>query len=87
MHVPARGRSPRGQDKEWRDAEKHLLDSHTTTEDVSRIAAAADVRVLVMTHFIPGDDRITDDNWTEDVKNFAGKIVVAKDLMELKLPV
>ena len=66
---------------------KHLLDSHTTTEDVGRIAAAAGVKVLVMSHFVPGDF-VTDDNWTEDVKkNFAGKVVVAKDLMELKLPV
>jgi ribonuclease BN (tRNA processing enzyme) len=67
---------------------KHLLDSHTTTEDVGRIAAAAGVKVLVMSHFVPGDDPlVTDDNWTEDVKkNFAGKVVVAKDLMELKLP-
>ena len=68
---------------------KHLLESHTTTEDVGRIAAAADVKVLVLSHFVPGDDPlVTDDNWTEDVKkNFAGRIVVAKDLMELKLPV
>jgi ribonuclease BN (tRNA processing enzyme) len=68
---------------------KHLLDSHTTTEDVGRIAAAAGVKVLVMSHFVPGDDPlVTDDNWTEDVKkNFGGKIIVAKDLMELKLPV
>jgi ribonuclease BN (tRNA processing enzyme) len=68
---------------------KHLLESHTTTEDVGRIAAAAGVKVLVLSHFVPGDDPlVTDDNWTEDVKkNFSGRIVVAKDLMELKLPV
>ena len=68
---------------------KHLLESHTTTEDLGRIAAAAGVKVLVMSHFVPGDDPlVTDDNWTEDVKkNFSGRIIVAKDLMELKLPV
>jgi ribonuclease BN (tRNA processing enzyme) len=68
---------------------KHLLSSHTTTEDVGRIAAAAGVKVLALSHFVPGDDPlVTDDDWTEDVKkNFSGKIVVAKDLMELKLPV
>ncbi|GAC1345410.1 MAG: MBL fold metallo-hydrolase [Bradyrhizobium sp.] len=68
---------------------KHLLDSHTTTEDVGRIAAAAGVKVLVLSHFVPGDDPlVTDDNWTEDVKkNFSGRIVVAKDLMQLALPV
>ncbi|MFH0301375.1 MBL fold metallo-hydrolase [Bradyrhizobium sp. 31Argb] len=68
---------------------KHLLESHTTTEDVGRVAAAAGVKVLVMSHFVPGDDPlVTDENWTEDVKKtFSGRIVVAKDLMELKLPV
>jgi len=68
---------------------KHLLASHTTTEDVGRIAAAAGVKVLVLSHFVPGDDPlVTDDNWTDDVKkNFSGRIIVAKDLMELNLPV
>jgi ribonuclease BN (tRNA processing enzyme) len=68
---------------------KHLLESHTATEDVGRIAAAAGVKVLVLSHFVPGDDPlVTDDNWTGDVKkNFSGRIIVAKDLMQLALPV
>ena len=68
---------------------KHLLESHTATEDVGRIAAAAGVKVLALSHFVPGDDPlVTDDNWTADVKkNFSGRIVVAKDLMQLALPV
>ncbi len=68
---------------------KHLLDSHTTTEDVGRIAAAAGVKVLVLSHFVPGDDpEVTDDDWTRDVKkHFTGRIIVAKDLMQLALPV
>lgn len=68
---------------------KHLLDSHTTTEDVGRIAAAAGVKVLVLSHFVPGDDpSVTDEMWMEDVrKNFSGKIVLARDLMQLALPV
>ncbi|HEU0147814.1 MAG TPA: MBL fold metallo-hydrolase [Bradyrhizobium sp.] len=68
---------------------KHLMDSHTTTEDVGKIAAAAGVKTLVLSHFVPGDDpEVTDDDWTRDVKkNYSGRIIVAKDLMELKLPV
>lgn len=68
---------------------KHLLESHTTTEDVGRIAGAAGVKVLVLSHFVPGDDpEVTDDDWTRDVKkNFSGRIIVAKDLMQLALPV
>jgi ribonuclease BN (tRNA processing enzyme) len=67
---------------------KHLLESHTAVEDVGKIAAAAGVKVLVLSHLVPGDLDVTDDTWTEGVKkNFSGKIVVARDLMELKLPV
>ena len=68
---------------------KHLLESHTTTEDVGRIAAAANVKVLVLSHFVPGDfPDITDDDWTRDVKtNYSGRIIVGKDLMEIPLPV
>jgi ribonuclease BN (tRNA processing enzyme) len=66
---------------------KHLLESHTTTEDVGRIAAAADVKALVLNHFVPGDfPDITDDDWTRDVKkHYSGRIIVGKDLMEIAL--
>jgi ribonuclease BN (tRNA processing enzyme) len=68
---------------------KHLMESHTTTEDVGSIAAAANVKVLVLSHFVPGDfPDITDDDWTRDVnKNYSGRIIVGKDLMEVPLPV
>lgn len=68
---------------------KHLMDSHTKTDDVGRIAEAAGVKVLVLSHFVPGDDPlVTDADWTEGVKkHFSGRIIVAKDLMELALPV
>lgn len=66
---------------------KHLMDSHTTTEDVGKIAAMAKVKKLVMTHFVPGDDpTITDEMWAEGAKkHYSGPIVVAKDLMEIEL--
>jgi ribonuclease BN (tRNA processing enzyme) len=67
---------------------KHLLESHTAVEDVGKIAAAADVKVLVLSHLVPGDLDVTDDTWNEGAKkNFSGRIIVARDLMELKLPV
>jgi ribonuclease BN (tRNA processing enzyme) len=67
---------------------KHLLESHTAVEDVGKIAAAAGVKVLVLSHLVPGDLDVTDDTWTEGAKkNFSGRIIVARDLMELKLPV
>jgi ribonuclease BN (tRNA processing enzyme) len=62
---------------------EHLLASHTTAEDVGRVAAEAGVRTLVLSHFVPGGDAsITDQMWSEDVrKHFKGEIVVGKDLM------
>jgi ribonuclease BN (tRNA processing enzyme) len=67
---------------------KHLLESHTTAEDVGRIADAANVKVLVMSHLVPGDLAVTDEDWRgEASKAFKGKIIVARDLMELRLPV
>ena len=64
---------------------EHLLAAHTLPEDVGRIAAQAGVKTLVLTHFVPGDDpAITDEQWTEGVrKNFDGRIIVGKDLMEI----
>lgn len=64
---------------------EHLLASHTLPEDVGRVAAAAGVKTLVLSHFVPGDDpSITDEMWAEGVrKHFGGRIVVGKDLMEI----
>src|SRR5687767_15611388 len=65
---------------------EHLLASHTSTEDVGRIAARAGVKTLVLTHFVPGNDpSITDEQWSEGVrKHFKGRIVIGKDLMEIE---
>ena len=65
----------------------HLKASHTLAEDVGRIAAAAEVKTLVLNHFVPGDDRsVTPEVWTEAVrKTFAGDIVVGRDLLEVPL--
>ena len=65
---------------------EHLLASHTSTEDVGRIAAQADVKTLVLTHFVPGNDpSITDAQWAEGVrKHFKGRIIVGKDLMVIE---
>ena len=63
----------------------HLVASHTTPEDVGRIASSAGVKTVVLSHFVPGDDAsITDEMWSEGVrKNFKGQVIVGKDLMEI----
>jgi ribonuclease BN (tRNA processing enzyme) len=64
---------------------EHLVAAHTVPEDVGKIAAQAEVKTLVLSHFVPGDDpSITDEQWSEDVrKHFKGRVVVGKDLMEI----
>lgn len=64
---------------------KHMMDSHTIPEDVGRVAAAAGVKMLVLSHFVPpDDDSITDSMWTDGVrKHYGGPIVLGRDLMEI----
>ena len=64
---------------------EHLMAAHTLPEDVGKIAAQAEVKTLVLSHFVPGDDAsITDEQWAEGVrKYYKGQIIVGKDLMEI----
>jgi ribonuclease BN (tRNA processing enzyme) len=64
---------------------EHLLASHTSTEDVGRVAARAGVKTVVLSHLVPGGDpTITDEMWTAGVrKNFGGQVIVGRDLLEI----
>src|SRR3989442_1485446 len=64
---------------------EHLLASHIVTEDLGKLAAAAGVKTLVLTHLVPPDDNsITDDMWMEGVrKHYGGTIIVGRDLLEI----
>ena len=65
----------------------HLKASHTLAEDVGRIAMAAGVKTLVLSHFVPGDDKtLTPDRWIAAVRTtYSGSIVVGTDLLELPI--
>lgn len=65
---------------------RHILASHTDAPDVGRVAAEAGVGMLVLSHFVPteGPGAPTDEQWLAAVRRqFKGKIVLGKDLMEL----
>ena len=64
---------------------EHLVASHTPTAEAGRIAAAAGVKTLVLSHFVPGDDpSITDEMWAAGARAyFSGEVVVGRDLMVL----
>jgi ribonuclease BN (tRNA processing enzyme) len=65
----------------------HIIQSHTTAEQVGQIAALAGVKKLLLSHFVPGDmEWITDAMWRDEVaKHFKGEIVVGRNLMEIPL--
>ena len=62
-----------------------ILSHHTTAEDCGRVAQAAGVKLLVLSHLVPPDDpAITDQMWTDEArKHFNGQIAVGRDLMEI----
>jgi len=64
---------------------KHIIDSHTAVEDCGRVATAAGVKTLVLSHLVPADDpTVTEQTWLDAVRpHFKGQIIVARDLMEI----
>jgi ribonuclease BN (tRNA processing enzyme) len=65
----------------------HLLASHTLAEQAGEIAAAAGVKTLVLSHFVPGGDAsVTDEMWQQAAaKAFPGRIIVGRDLLRVAL--
>jgi ribonuclease BN (tRNA processing enzyme) len=62
-----------------------IMSHHTTAEDAGRVAQAAGVKTLVLSHFVPADDpAVTDQMWSDAARtHFRGTVVVGKDLMEV----
>ena len=84
LYVPAVERVA-GNERQAARLREHLLASHTPSTEVGRVAAAAGVKTLVLSHFVPGDDpSITDEMWAAGARaHFKGRIVVGRDLMVL----
>jgi ribonuclease BN (tRNA processing enzyme) len=73
---------------DWEAAQRehHRRRAHTPLSAVGRVAAEADVRRLVLTHFLPGDDTLADEHWVHGAaSSFDGEVIPGADLMELKL--
>ena len=63
------------------------MSHHTLAEDVGRIAKAANVKNLILNHFVPPDDKtLTEQTWINAVKTqFSGNVIVGKDLLQVAL--
>ena len=62
-----------------------ILAHQTSAEDAGRIAQAAGVNTLVLSHFVPADDPlVTHEMWLEAARShFRGKVILGKDLLEV----
>jgi ribonuclease BN (tRNA processing enzyme) len=62
-----------------------IIAGQTSAQDAGRVAQAAAVKTLVLSHLVPADDPdVTDQMWVDAAReNFGGKIIVGKDLMEI----
>jgi ribonuclease BN (tRNA processing enzyme) len=62
-----------------------ILSHHTTAADAGRLAQAAGVKTLVLSHLIPPEDpAVTDQMWIDAARtHFRGTVVVGRDLLEI----
>jgi ribonuclease BN (tRNA processing enzyme) len=84
MHVPSLD-ALIARESNARTLREHLLASHTTTEQVGRLATEAGVKTLVLSHFVPGGHPfVPDDVWYDAVRpHFSGNLIVGRDLLEI----
>lgn len=64
---------------------EHLVASHTSTEEVGKVATAAGVKMLVLNHLVPGDDpSLTEEMWLADPRrDFDGPVILGRDLQTI----
>lgn len=64
---------------------RSVISHHTSAEQVGRVAAAAGVKTLVLSHFVPAEDPdVPDEEWLAPVRrHYAGRVIVGRDLMEI----
>jgi ribonuclease BN (tRNA processing enzyme) len=62
-----------------------IMSHHTTAEDAGRVAQAAGVKTLVLSHLVPSEDStVTDQMWIDAARvHFRGPVIVGKDLLEI----
>jgi len=64
---------------------QHMREEHSSPEDVGKLAAAAGVGKVVLTHLVPGSDDLPDAAYSDGVSRYyKGPVVVAHDLMEFQ---
>jgi ribonuclease BN (tRNA processing enzyme) len=63
---------------------RHVRETHSTPEEVGRMAAAAKVKTVVLSHQVGGGRGGNNDPFTADIKKvFSGEIIIGADQMRL----
>jgi len=62
-----------------------IITHQTSAEDAGRVAQAAGVKTLVLTHLVPPDDpEVTEQMWRDAAQaHFRGQVIVGRDLLEI----
>jgi ribonuclease BN (tRNA processing enzyme) len=63
---------------------RRQVEEHITPDEIGKMATRANVKTVVLSHFLPATDPKDDyERLAEQVnKHFSGKVLAAKDLME-----
>ena len=64
---------------------RSIIAGQTSAEDAGRVAQAAGVKILVLSHLVPADDpEVTEQMWADAARvHFRGSVIVGKDLLEV----
>jgi ribonuclease BN (tRNA processing enzyme) len=64
---------------------RSVLGHHTTAEQAGQVAAQAGVKMLVLSHLVPGENPdVPDEEWAAAARrHYSGPIVVGRDLLEI----
>lgn len=64
---------------------RSVLSHHTSAEQAGEVAAAAGVKMLVLSHLVPAEDpSVPDPEWLAAARrHYSGPIIVGHDLMEI----
>jgi ribonuclease BN (tRNA processing enzyme) len=83
LYVPAVDRLVAGVSNA-RTLKESILSHHTSAEDAGRVAQAAEVKTLVLSHLVPAEDpEVTEQMWIDAARvHFRGHVIVGKDLVE-----
>jgi len=82
QNAPARGAVPA--DNNVESIARHVRETHSTPEEVGKMAAAAKVKTVVLSHQSGGGRGGNSDPFTTDLKKFfSGEVIVGADQMRL----